>query len=84
MAQIAPPPILLGLKNHEEHQNKNNGSVLSGARIRNPDSIGGGGLFGPCDAKFSKKGPCSHNTGLIKQISLFGTALVMTNTYSLN
>ena len=38
----------------------------------------------PCDAKFKrrKKCPCSHNdkTALIKQISLFDTAFVMTNT----
>ena len=48
----------------------------------NPNSIGGGGggLFWPCDAKFSEKCPCSHNndTALIKLISLFATALVMT------
>ena len=42
----------------------------------------GEGLFGPCDVKFSEKCPCSHNnyTALIKQISLFDTALVITNT----
>ena len=35
----------------------------------------------PCDAKFSEKFPCSHNntTALLKQISLFDTAIVMTN-----
>ena len=48
----------------------------------NPNSIEGvGGLFTPCDAKFRiKKYPCSHNniTALIKQISLFDTALVIT------
>ena len=47
----------------------------------NPNSIEGvGGLFTPCDAKFRiKKYPCSHNniTALIKQISLFDTALVI-------
>ena len=33
----------------------------------------------PCDAKFSEKFPCLHNnnTALIKQISLFYTALVI-------
>ena len=47
-----------------------------------PNSIGGGGQDRPNDAKLSEKCPCSHNnkTALIKQISLFGTALVMTNT----
>ena len=36
----------------------------------------------PCDAKLSEKCPCLHNnnTALKKQISLFDTALVMTNT----
>ena len=35
---------------------------------------------GPCHAKFSKKGPCSHNnnTALAKQMPLFDR--VMTNT----
>ena len=44
--------------------------------------LGGGGLFGPCDAKFSEKCPCSHDnyTALIKQISLLNTALVIRNT----
>ena len=48
----------------------------------NPNSISGGGANTPCDAKFCEKCPCSHNnnTALIKQISLFDTALVMTNT----
>ena len=35
------------------------------------------GLFTPCETKFSKKCPCSHNnnTVLIKQVSLIDTAL---------
>ena len=35
--------------------------------------LGEGGLFGPCDAKFSDKCPCLHNnyTAFIEQISLF-------------
>ena len=46
----------------------------------------GEGLFGPCDVKFSEECPCSHNnyTALIKQISLFDTALVITDTKSFN
>ena len=43
---------------------------------------GGRGLFTPCDAKFRrKKCPCAYNdnNALIKQISLFETALVITN-----
>ena len=41
--------------------------------------LGGGELFGPCDAKFNETCPCSHNncTVLIKLISMFDTALVM-------
>ena len=48
----------------------------------NPNSIRGGGQITQRDAKFRKKGPCSHNnnTALIKQISLFYIALVLTNT----
>ena len=51
----------------------------------NPNSIGvggGGGPLGPLHPNFRVKGLCSHNnnTVLIKQISLFDTALVMTNT----
>ena len=44
----------------------------------NPKSMGGGEER-PWDAKFSEMCPCSHNnnTALIKQISLFDTALVM-------
>ena len=47
--------------------------------------VGGGGGRGqvePCDAKFSEKCPCFHhnNTALIKQISLFDTALVIKKT----
>ena len=44
--------------------------------------FGGGGGIGPCDAKFREKCPCSHNntTALIKQIFLFDTAAVITNT----
>ena len=36
----------------------------------------------PCDAKFSEKCPCLHNNNMtiIKKISLFDTALVMTKT----
>ena len=36
----------------------------------------------PCDAKFYKKCPCSHNnnTALVKQIFLFDTALVIKKT----
>ena len=47
----------------------------------NPDNIGGGAKR-PCDAKFSENCPCSHNnnTAFMKQISLFDTAIVMTNT----
>ena len=52
----------------------------------NPNSIGGEGegLFGPCDTRFSEECPCSHNnyTALLKQISLFDTALVMTDLVS--
>ena len=42
---------------------------------------GGGGLFGPCYAKFSEKCPClqNNNTALLAQISLFDIALVMTD-----
>ena len=42
----------------------------------------GGGQDRPCDAKFIEKYPCSHNNNiaLIKQISLFDTALVMIKT----
>ena len=52
--------------------------------IINPNS--NGGQDAPCDAKFYEKCPCLHhnNTALIKQISLFDTALVMTNTLSFN
>ena len=58
---------------------------LKGFSVFSPNRIGGGGvgLFGPCDAKFrGEKCPCSHNnyTALIKHISLFDTALLMTNT----
>ena len=37
--------------------------------------------YRPCDAQLCKKCPCSHNinTGLIKQISLYDTALAMKN-----
>ena len=50
----------------------------------NPNSIEGGGLFRPCDAKSSEKCMCSLNnyTALIKQIILFDTALVMKDTSS--
>ena len=44
---------------------------------------GGGGQIGHATQSFEeKKCPCSHNndTASIKQISLFDTALVMTNT----
>ena len=43
---------------------------------------GGGGQIEAHDAKICEKFPCSHNnhTALIKQISLFDTALVKTNT----
>ena len=39
----------------------------------------GGGQGRSCDAKFSEKRPCSHNsnTALIKQIFLFDTASVI-------
>ena len=43
----------------------------------NPNSIWEwGGQITPCNAKFRKKCPCSHNnsTALITQISLFDTA----------
>ena len=45
----------------------------------NPMSIGMGGIFGPCNAKFIEKSPYSHNTytAFIKQISLFDTAFVI-------
>ena len=49
----------------------------------NPNCIGrGGGQDRPCDLKFGKKYPCSHinSTALIEQMSLFDTAIVMTNT----
>ena len=41
--------------------------------------LGGGGQNTTCDRKFSEKCPCSYhnNTALIKQISLFDTAIVM-------
>ena len=46
---------------------------------------GGGGDIESCDAKTIEKCLCSYNncTALIK-ISMFDTALVMTNTYSFN
>ena len=45
--------------------------------------LGGGGLFGPYDANFSEKCPCSHNnySALIKQLTLFDTSVGMTNTF---
>ena len=49
----------------------------------NPNSIrrGGGWHDRPNGAKFCEKCPCSHNnnTALIKHISLYDTALVITN-----
>ena len=47
-----------------------------------PNSIRGRGQVEPYDTKFSEKCPCSHNdnTAVIKQISLFDTAIVMANT----
>ena len=47
-----------------------------------PNSMGGGGDIWPYDAKFREKCQWSHNsyTALIKQISLFDTVIVMTNT----
>ena len=55
--------------------------------LTNPYCIwgrGGGQIF-PCDAKISEKCLCSHhhNTALMKQIFLFNTALVMTNSIHL-
>ena len=46
----------------------------------------GGGKIGHATRNLLKKYPCSHNNNiaLIKQISLFDTALVMTNTSSFN
>ena len=48
----------------------------------NPNSIGGRGQNCPYDERFSEKCPSLHNnkTTLIKQLSLFDTALVMTKT----
>ena len=50
---------------------KNNQKHQQGTEKLNPNSIGGGGQFGRCDAKSREKCPCWRNnyTGLIKQIS---------------
>ena len=66
----------------------NNACLQFVAASFNPNSIGGGGgrgSIGPCDEKLrEKKWPGLHNnnTALIKQISLFDTALAMTNTFN--
>ena len=45
-----------------------------------PNCIWGGGASRATRRKFSEKCPClHHNTTLVKQISMFETALVMTN-----
>ena len=50
----------------------------------NPNSIGGRGQDKPCEAKFCEKRPYTHNNTLIKQISLFDTASVMTKNIIFN
>ena len=53
-----------------------------GSRVPLALLVLGEGEVESCSAKFCENCPCSHNnnTSLIKQISLFDTALAMTNT----